>query len=138
MGKDTRPRRDFEALEARRMRAAAMFAKGKTQADVARTLGVSRESARRWHDQWKQDGAGALRGAGRAGRKPRLTTKQLRQVDTALRRGARAHGFATDLWTLPRVALVIERVSGVHYHPGHVWRLLGRMGWTLQRPAKRA
>ena len=120
------------------MRAAAMFAKGKPQADVARSLGVSRESASRWHAQWKRKGAAALRGAGRAGRKPRLTEKQLRQIDSALRQGSRAHGFATDLWTLPRVAAVIEKVTGVRYHPGHAWRLLRDIGWSLQRPAKRA
>jgi hypothetical protein len=59
-------------------------------------------------------------------------------MDAALRQGAHAHGFNTDLWTLPRVALVIERITGVHYHPGHVWRVLGAMDWTLQRPAKQA
>jgi len=62
----------------------------------------------------------------------------LTRVDKALREGPRAHGFSTGLWTLPRVALVIKRVTGVKYHPGHVWRLLGALDWTLQRPAKRA
>jgi transposase len=55
-----------------------------------------------------------------------------------LRRGPVAAGFTTTLWTLPRVAVVIERVTGIRYHPGHVWRILGRLDWTLQRPAKRA
>jgi transposase len=63
---------------------------------------------------------------------------ELRQVERALREGARAHGFNTDLWTLPRVAQVIERVTGVRYHAGHVWRVMQAMGWTLQRPARRA
>ena len=53
-------------------------------------------------------------------------------------KAARAHGFATDLWTLPRVAAVIEQATGVHYHPGHVWKILAAMEWSLQRPAKRA
>src|SRR5262245_63790834 len=59
-------------------------------------------------------------------------------LDGALRRGAPAHGFKTDLWTLPRVAAVIERRTGVRYHPGHVWYLLRRLNWSLQRPARRA
>jgi transposase len=83
-------------------------------------------------------GREALRAAGRAGRKPRLAPEQWARIETALREGARAHGFSTALWTLPRVALVIKRVTGVTYHPGHVWRLLGALDWTLQRPAKRA
>ena len=55
-----------------------------------------------------------------------------------LREGPTAHGFATDLWTLERVAVVIEETTGVAYHPGHVWKLLKRMGWSVQRPARRA
>jgi transposase len=131
--------RDFEGMEQRRTRAARMFARGVTQADVARELGVSRQSVSRWHTDWKAGGARALKAAGRAGRMPRLTDTQLRQLDRALRRGPRAHGFATDLWTLDRVATVIEAETGVSYHPGHVWKLLrDKLGWSRQRPARRA
>src|SRR5712691_4882272 len=133
------PRRDFHGLEVRRKQAARLFAAGReTQGAIARRLGVSRQSVMRWYRAWRAGGREALRAAGRAGRKPRLAPEQLARVDTALREGPRAHGFSTGLWTLPRVALVIKRVTGVKYHPGHVWRLLGALDWTLQRPAKRA
>ena len=70
---------------------------------------------------------------------PRLTDTQLRRVERALRRGPWADGFATDLWTLDRVATVIEAETGVTYHPGHVWKLLrDKLGWSRQRPARRA
>jgi transposase len=134
-------RRDFEGLKQRRAQAARLFAKAKGRgalAGIARALAVSRQSVTRWYRQWRSGGIAALKGAGRAGRMPRLNAEQLRQVDWALRQGARTQGFGTDLWTLPRVAQVIERVSGVHYHPGHVWRVLRQMGWTLQRPARKA
>ena len=132
-------RRDFEGMEQRRKRAARMFARGVTQADVARELAVSRQSVSRWHAEWQSGGTRALKAAGRAGRMPRLTDTQLRRVDRALRRGPRAHGFATDLWTLDRVATVIEAETGVRYHPGHVWKLLrDKLGWSRQRPARRA
>ncbi len=73
------------------------------------------------------------------GRPPKLDDEQLQRVDEALREGAQAHGFGTDLWTLPRVwRTVIERVSGVRYHPGHVWKILTAMQWSLQRQARRA
>ena len=134
-----RPRRDFKGLKARRKRAAALFASGKhTQAEIARKLGVTRTSVHRWHLAWQENGRDGLRGTGRAGRKPRLDREDLKELDQALREGAVAHGFATELWTLPRVARVIERLSGVHYHPGHVWKILGAMDWTLQKPARRA
>jgi len=134
-----RQRRDFGAMAQRRRRAARLFATGKLiLAQIAHELQVSRQSVSRWYEQWKRGGSGALRGAGRAGRKPKLERQQLRRVEDALRMGAKAHGFDTDLWTLPRVAVVVERLTGVHYHPGHVWKILGSIDWTLQRPAKRA
>jgi transposase len=92
----------------------------------------------RWYTEWKSGGVRALNAAGRAGRKPKLDLRQLRKVERTLRQGSRANGFDTDLWTLPRVALVMERVTSVHYHPSHVWKILGAMDWTLQRPAKQA
>lgn len=67
-----------------------------------------------------------------------MTAKQLAEVEQALERGPKTNGFPTDLWTLTRVAEVIERVAVVHYHPGHVWRVLRQMGWSCQRPAGRA
>src|SRR5512143_329384 len=137
-GSGVRARRDFQALEQRRKRAARLFAEGERLAAVARKLHVSRQSVSRWFAQWKGGGTPALRGSGRPGRPPRPHADQLRQVEAALRDGARAHGFNTDLWTLPRVAQVIERVTGVNYHAGHVWRVMRTMGWTLQRPARRA
>jgi len=133
------PRRDFRGLEVRRQRAARLFAAGReTQGAIARRLGVSRQSVLRWYRAWRKGGSPSLRGAGRAGRKPRLAPAQMGRVEMALRQGPRAHGFRTSLWTLPRVARVIKQLTGVHYHPGHVWRLLGALEWTLQRPAKRA
>jgi transposase len=132
-------RRDFEGMEHRRKRAARMFGRGVPQADVARELGVSRQSVSRWYADWQRGGTTALKAAGRAGRMPKLSRAQLAQVERALRRGPRAHGFATDLWTLDRVATVIEDETGVRYHPGHVWKLLrDKLGWSRQRPARRA
>ena len=101
-------------------------------------LEVSRQSVMRWYRAWRKGGRRALRAAGRAGRKPRLSPAQLVAVEAALRQGPPAFGFATSLWTLPRVATVIKRLTGVQYHPGHVWRVLGALDWTLQRPVKRA
>jgi transposase len=130
--------RDFAGLEERRRKAAKLFAKGKTQAEVSRELGVSRQSVSRWHTDWQAGGNGALKGAGRAGRLPNLDKRQLAKVAAELTKGPLAHGYATDMWTLQRVAEVIEATTGVSYHPGHVWKLLRQMGWSRQRPARRA
>jgi transposase len=36
------------------------------------------------------------------------------------------------------VAALIEQLTGVRYHPGHVWRLMGSLGFSCQRPERRA
>lgn len=133
------PRRDFEALKSRRMRAADMFRRGKSQADVASALGVSAQSASQWYRCWSEGGRGALAGAGRAGRLPMLSDQQLAEVVAALKKGPRENGFPTELWTLARVADVIETLTGVHYGTTQTWRILReRLGWSRQRPARRA
>jgi transposase len=131
-------RRDFKAMERVRLRAARMFEQGTSQTQVAHRLGTSRQNAHRWHRRWQQGGRAALRAAGQAGRRPKLDTRARRQVERALLKGALAHGFDSDLWTLDRVAVVIERLTGVRHHPSHIWRILRAMGWSVQRPARRA
>jgi transposase len=126
-------------LEARRLRAAELFAAGVRQAEVARQLGVSRQAASVWHARWQASGTDGLRSKGPSGPAPRLSDAQLATVEQALLDGAAANGFVGELWTLGRVALVIERLTSVRHHPAHVWALLRhRLGWTVQRPKRRA
>ncbi len=95
----------------RRRRAAQLFKEGHTLADVARILKVSRQSVSRWYEGWRRGGLQALKKAPRTGRPPQLTGAQLRRVEQALLKGARANGYSTELWTLRRVAEVIERIT---------------------------
>src|SRR5205807_2560067 len=101
--------RDFAALEARRFQAARLFGRGVAQVTVARELGVSRTTTHRWYYAWQAEGRRGLKAVGRAGRKPRLDREQWAQVEAALLKGPAAHGFATTLWTVPRIAAVIAR-----------------------------
>src|SRR5215204_4334304 len=99
-------RRDFAGLEQRRLEAAHMFARGASQAEVARTFGVSAQAASTWYRRWHEGGEAALRGAGRAGRRPRLSAAELEVVAEALGKGPQTFGFDTELWTLsyfPRI-----------------------------------
>jgi transposase len=95
-----------------------VFAQGRSQAEVAGELGVSRQSAHVWHTAWRQGGVDALRSRGPTGPAPKLSDAQLAQIEEALLAGAMANGFDTDLWTLERVAVVITQLTGVRHHPG--------------------
>jgi transposase len=137
--RNARGLRDRQAFERIRLQAGAMFAAGRSQAEVSRQVGVAPQNVSRWHALWRSGGSQALRSAGPTGHTPRLSDAQLEVVREALRQGARAYGSDTDHWTLARIATVIEQLTGVAYHPGHVWKLLRRrLGWRLQRPARRA
>jgi transposase len=125
-------------MERRRKRAGVMFAKDYSAAEVARRVGVSRQAATRWKGAWRQGGDAALVSKGAAGPKPRLTADQRQQVITALLEGPGARGYRTNLWTLPRVALLIQDLTGVVYHSGHVWHLLRALNFSCQRPTRRA
>jgi transposase len=89
------------------LRAAELFAAGVRQAEVARQLGVSRQSVHLWHQRWRAAGPDALRSQGPTGPAPRLSDSQLRQVEQALLEGAGANGFAGELWTLDRIANLV-------------------------------
>jgi transposase len=120
------------------MIAGKMLLKGKGVREVARLVDASPSSVSRWKQQLEQGGLEALRAKPHAGRTARLTWQDKRQLEQILLRGAPAAGLPTDLWTLARVTEVIEREFGVTYHPGHVWRILTDMGWSCQKPEKRA
>jgi transposase len=130
--------RDHGQMERRRKKAARLFDQGLKAPEVARRLGVARQVAYRWKDAWQKGGLAALASKGRAGRKPKVGPAQTEQILDALLRGPAAQGYKTQLWTLPRVAALIEQLTGVRYHPGHEWRLMGSLGFSCQRPERRA
>lgn len=133
-----RPKGSAEALEVRRRIAGKLLQEGKGIREVARLVGASPSSVCRWNKALQQGGMEALKAKPHPGRPPRLTPQQKQELEGILLKGPQPSGFPTDLWTLPRVAKVIERNFGVKYHPGHVWRILRGMGWSPQKPERRA
>lgn len=138
MGFPKGQKRDFNALQRRRLKAATLFDKGLAPAEVARRFGVSCQSASRWHKAWAKGGKSALKKTPKAGRPPRLKPAEVADLKRSLKAGPGEHGFATELWTTERVAQVIQNRFGIQYHPDHVGRLLGQIGWSCQRPTTRA
>jgi len=122
----------------RRVRAGRLLLAGKSPPEVARVVGAPRQTVYRWCTVLKVGGIDALRDMSRGGRPPQLGAGELSRLYVALLEGATAHGFATPLWTLKRVRLWIEREFGVRYSEVHVWRLLGQLGLSNQKPDRRA
>ena len=128
-----------EQMEERRLAGAMLLRQGQlSQAQIARTLGVSRASVCRWAATLAQEGPRGLEARPTPGRLPRLDEKAWARLGRLLDRGAVAAGFATERWTLQRIAALIEREFGVHYHPRYLERPLKAHGFSVQRPATRA
>jgi len=125
-------------LERRRRRGARLLAAGEKQAEVARRIGVTRTTVSRWEAARQAGGIEALRRPARFGRPRKLSEKQCVQLVHALKTGALAAGFSTELWTLPRIALLIKQRFSVSLTDPSVWRLLRALGWSVQRPTGQA
>jgi transposase len=124
--------------EARRLRAWELKRQGWQQRTIAAALGVTPGAVSQWLARARAGGVAALCTRIRPGPTPKLTPEQRVRIPELLARGAEAYGFVGDIWTAPRVAAVIEREFGVRYHPAHVSRLLRALGWSVQRPIRRA
>jgi len=124
--------------EGRRLRAWELRQQGWKQCRIADALGVSPGAVSQWVSRAKQEGVEALHHHPAPGPQPRLSAEQRAQLPALLARGAEAFGFRGDVWTTARVAAVIEREFDVHYHPAHVSRLLRAIGWSRQKPMRRA
>ncbi len=121
------------------MQAVKLFEQGHSKAEVARRLGVSNQSAGRWHKAWESGGRQALQHPGRAGRQPRLQPLDRVQLAADLQSGPeKTLGHPTALWTLPRVVALIHQRFGHRYSTAQASRLLRQMGWSCQKPARRA
>jgi len=133
-----RPEGSAEALEARRMLGGTLLQQGKGISEVAELLGVTPTSVFRWKEALEEGGLEALQAKPHPGRPPALSVEQKEALVAILRQGPLAAGFATDLWTLDRVAQVIQEHFAIAYHPSHVWRILRDLGWSPQKPDRRA
>ena len=133
-----RPHGSPEQLYRRRERAIALLKEGHPPVEVARRLCVDRRSVRRWKAAYRKHGKCGIAARPAPGRPSKLHRDRRADLEEALRTGAKAAGFSTELWTCPRVAVLIRRRYRVSYHVRHVPRLLRSMGWTPQRPSRRA
>src|SRR3954466_8833056 len=128
-----------EQMEERRLAGATLLRQGQlSQAEIARHVGGSRASVCRWATTLAQEGPRGLEARPIPGRSPRLDEKAWVRLGRLLDRGAMAAGFATERWTLKRIAALIEREFGVRYHPRYLERPLKAHGFSVQRPAHRA
>ena len=132
-----RPNGSAEQLERRRRLAVQLVQQGMSKSEVARQLDTTYKSVLRWCNAHHDLGPEGLSPKPVPGRRCRLSPRQKEDLVKRLLKGARAHGFETDLWTLRRIRKLIRRLYGVRYHPGHMGNFMKRLGYSHQRPQGR-
>lgn len=134
-----RPIGSGKKLEERRLQAVReVEVEGATPSSVAKRYKVEIGTIYRWCGQYRRDKKKGLKSRPTPGAPRRLTAEQLVKLEELLLKGAKTNGFANDLWTCPRIKELIKDRFKVDYHVDHIVRLLGRMGWSAQRPTKQA
>lgn len=128
----------MEEATKRRIRAGRLLLKGKTPPEVARTVGAPRQTVYRWFGVLQERGIEGLRQMSKGGRPAGMSAEQFNELRELLLAGPIANGYGTDLWTLKRVRLLIAKHFGITYSDVHVWRILGALGFSSQKPEKRA
>jgi transposase len=122
----------------RRVRAGRMLLAGKTPAQAAAAVGVARQTVYTWKAMLDEGGIDALRNMPTRGRPARLDDGQLQALVGVLLKSPTEHGFGTELWTLKRVGVVVQRMFGVEFSLSQIWRILGGLGFSVQKPERRA
>src|SRR5215470_20428882 len=125
-----RPLGTREQLAKRHQKVLELLESGKAIKEIARQLRTTDRSIRRWREEAKHPKKKGKRGPGK---EAYLSKQQIKKLERELLKGAYAHGYGEDYWTLDRIGHVIWELFHVRYVPSGVWRLLTRLGWSNQR-----
>lgn len=133
-----RPKGSTAVLLARRMKAIKFLDEDLSLNEIARRIGCNASSVMRWRDRWLSGGEEALRVRTSPGRPSRMSRAEKRRLLRYLVRGPLEFGWTTDIWTTRRIVTLIQKQFGISYHFTHVARLLHALGWSPQKPERRA
>jgi transposase len=133
-----RPKGSADLLEDRRKRALELLDRGLSLHEVGRQVGCAAVSVMRWRDARRRGGEQALKVRFSPGRPWKLNPAERKRLVRLLLQGSLAYGYRTNLWTTARIAELVEREFGVRYHRDHIGRLMHSLGWSAQKPERRA
>ncbi len=126
-------------MEERRLEGGRLLSQGQlSQREIARKLGVNEATVSRWKETMAREGSQGLKARISSGRPSRLDEHGQQRLLEDLRKGAQAHGYADERWTLPRIAEVLRNTQGISYDPDHLSVIMRRLGWSVQRPHSKA
>ena len=132
------PKIRYTPQEAKRLAGMRLLERGQSVMQVSRALGTAHSTVSAWKVRLETEGPKAIKDKPRSGRPPKLDPAQRDELIQCLEGGALAHGYSSDLWTLPRVKRLIRDRFGVHFHVNSLGELLRSLGFSPQKPARRS
>ena len=117
-----------------RLHGVLLVAQGMTCPEVAKLLGDAPRTVEYWVHGFEEKGLAGLREGERSGRPRRLSEKQLREVNAALRQMPREVGLGGNLWDGKTLAAWIERQYGTDLGVRQCQRLFRQLGFRLRKP----
>ena len=133
-----RPSDTAYQLHQRRLQSKKLRQAGYSKAEVARRIGAHRSSIGRWDITYQQKGKAALQPRPIPGRPAKLSGSESKRLTQRLAKGSLSFGYASEYWTLARIRCLIQKQFHVSYKSNGIWYLLQRLGWSCQRPQRRA
>lgn len=127
-----------ELLEQQRRNAARMFKRDFDANTIAELLEVHPQTVRAWRRQYDAGGLEALSSRPHPGPPCRLDDGQKQQLLDLLAHRPSDYGYDHPLWTTRLIARLIKDQFDVTYHHNHVGVMLRQLGYSYQKPAKRA
>lgn len=128
--------RDGAYRVAKRLQAVLLNSRGHASGELASILSAPRSKVSEWLFNYEQYGVEGLLEGYRPGRPSLLTEDQLGELYDIVESGPAAYGLDSGIWTSPMIARVIEDEYGILYHPGHIRKLLHKLGFSVQRPKR--
>ena len=128
--------RDGAYRVAKRLHAVVLNGEGRTSGEIADILKAPLSGVSEWLRRYEVCGYEGILEGHRSGRPSGLSPEQRTQLTDILDSGPIAYGFTSAVWTSPMVTRVIEEEFDRRYHAGHVRKLLGDLGFSVQRPKR--
>lgn len=127
--------RDIALLK--RLRAILLIGRdGLTRHDAAKACEAGLRTVFTWQREFRESGVAGLFTGEHPGRPPNLSDEDMRTLSDIIQEGPDAAGYDTGRWTAALVAEVIFTRFRVRYAPGHVRRILHKLGFSVQYPKK--
>jgi transposase len=127
--------RTLDARVLRRTLAVLEFDRGRSAADLARLLGVTRQSVYHWIEAYTQThDPGALHDEPGRGRRPLLDEDQEHLLGALLTVSPQQLGYPHVNWTIPLLREVLEVATGQRLSEDTLRRALRRLEYVWKRP----